>query len=66
MKRYIILFAIFITAIFFYPVFAHAGKTGCDFTTNPMLSLVILGCMGGALFTLSGVAKRVIQNYFPI
>ena len=46
MKKHIVLFAIFITAIFLYPVFAHAGSTGYLFTKNPVSEPIALLALG--------------------
>ncbi|MBU1342531.1 MAG: hypothetical protein KKE44_04695 [Proteobacteria bacterium] len=60
MKRYIVLFAIFITAIFFYPVFAHADKIGYVFTQKPLSEPATLFFFGSGLLIAGGLAKRFV------
>ncbi len=62
MKRYIVLFAIFITAIFFYPVFAHADKIGGYFAADPVPSYVAPLVIGSGLMTAAGLTKRIIRK----
>jgi len=62
MKRYIVLFAILITAIFFYPVFAHADKIGYFLTKNPVSEPVIFFVFGSGLLVLGGLMRRFIKN----
>jgi len=62
MKRYIILFAIFITAIFFYPVFAHADKIGYFLAENSMSEPVTLSIFGSGLLVAAGLTRRLISN----
>ena len=62
MKRYIVLFAIIITAIFFYPVFAHADKIGGYFVGNPVPAYVALLVIGSGLLTAAGLTKRIIRT----
>jgi hypothetical protein len=61
MKRYITLFAIFIAAIFFYPVFAHADKIGAFFSTNPLSEPVTLLFLGSGLLVVAGLTRRLTQ-----
>lgn len=61
MKRYIVLFAIFITAIFFYPVFAHADKIGHYFSTHPVSAPVALFVIGSGLLTAGGLTRRLVK-----
>ncbi len=61
MKRYIILFAIFITAIFFYPVFAHADKIGYYFAENPVSEPVTLFVFGSGLLIAAGITRKLIR-----
>lgn len=62
MKRYIILFAIFITAIFFYPVFAHADKIGCYFAKNPVSESAALFLLGLTLVFAAGFTKNTVPG----
>lgn len=62
MKRYIVLFAILITAIFFYPVFAHADKIGYFLDKNPVSDPVTLLILGSGLLTAASLTKRLIRN----
>ncbi len=62
MKRNIILFAIFITAIFFYPVFAHADKIGQYFAINPLPAPVALFSIGAGLLIAAGLTKRLVKD----
>ncbi len=64
MKRYVVLFAIFITAIFFYPVFAHADKIDYYFAANPISPPVALFVVGFGLLKAASVAKHVIKKNF--
>lgn len=61
MKRYIILGAIFITAIFFYPVFAHAEKIGIYFTQNPISESVALVVLGSTLLGAASLTRRLVK-----
>lgn len=61
MKRYIVLFAIFITAIFFYPVFAHAEKIGHYFELNPVSTPLALIVIGSGLLTLANLTRRITK-----
>lgn len=61
MKRYIILFAIFITAIFFYPVFAHADKIGYFLTENPVSEPVALIVLGSGLLITASLTRKLIK-----
>ena len=62
MKRYIVLFAIFITAIFFYPVFAHAERIGMYFIQNPLSEPVVLGVLGSSLLLAASLVKRLVKT----
>jgi hypothetical protein len=62
MKRYIILFAIFITAIFFYPVFAHADKIGYYLSKNPLSEPITLIFNGSGLLVAASLTKRLVRN----
>ncbi len=62
MKRYIVLFAIFITAIFFYPVFAHADEIGVYVASSPVPAHVALLVIGSGLLTAAGLTKRIIRT----
>lgn len=62
MKRYIVLFAIFITAIFFYPVFAHADKIGEYFSANPASASAAFLAVGAGLLSFAGLTRRVIRK----
>jgi len=62
MKRYIILFAIFITAVFFYPVFAHADKIGYYFVENPVSEPVTLFVLGSGLLIAAGVTRKLVNT----
>ena len=62
MKRNIVFFAIFITAIFFYPVFAHAQKIGHYVEINPLPASVALFGIGAALLITAGFTKRMINS----
>lgn len=61
MKRYIVLFAIFITAIFFYPVFAHAEKIGQYFAQNPLSPPMALVIIGSGLLITAQLTKRLVK-----
>lgn len=62
MKRYIVLFAVFLAALFFYPVFAHADKIGHFFSRNPVSEPVALFVLGSGLLIAAGLTKRLIRN----
>ena len=62
MKRYIVLFAIFITAIFFYPVFAHADRIGQYFSANPLPAPAALLLIGVGLLVFAGLTRRVVKT----
>ncbi|MCF6245827.1 MAG: hypothetical protein L3J69_00560 [Desulfobacula sp.] len=62
MKRNIILYAIFITAIFFYPVFAHADKIGQYFAVNPLPAPFALLGIGSGLLIAAGLTKNLIKT----
>ena len=62
MKRYIILFAIFITVVFFYPVFAHAEKIGYYFAENPVSEPVTLFILGTGLLGAAGITRKFVKN----
>ena len=62
MKRYIVLFAILITAVFFYPVFAHADKIGYFLDKNPVSDSVTLFILGSGLLIAASLTKRLIRN----
>ena len=62
MKKHIILCAIFITAIFFYPVFAHADKIGYFLTENPVSAPVTLFIFGAGLLVAAGLTRRLVSN----
>lgn len=62
MKRYIVLFAIFITAIFFYPVFAHADKIGTQIAVNPLSEQTMLFVVGAGLLAAGGLTRRLIKD----
>ena len=60
MKKYIVLFAIFITALFFYPVFAHAQKIGLYFSQNPLSEPAVLLILGSGLLVTAFLTRRVV------
>jgi len=62
MKRYIVLFAIFLAALFFYPVFAHADKIGHFLAKNPLSESVTLLVLGSGLLIAAGLTRRLIRN----
>ena len=62
MKKHIILFAIFITAIFFYPVFAHADEIGYFLAENPVPEFVSLFTLGSGFLVAAGLTRRLISN----
>ncbi len=62
MKRYIALFAIFITAIFFYPVFAHADKIGYYLSKNPLSEPVTFIILGSGLLVAASLTRRLVRN----
>ncbi len=62
MKLHIILFAIFITAIFFYPVFAYADKIGVLLTRNQLPEPAFYFFMGFGLLIAAGYTRRLIQR----
>ena len=62
MKRYIVLFAIFLVALFFYPVFAHADKIGYFFDQNPVSEPMALFVLGSGLLIVGGLTRKFIQN----
>lgn len=62
MKRYIVLFAIFIIAIFFYPVFAHADKIGHYFAANPVSPPVTLFVTGFGLLLAASLTRRIVKT----
>ncbi len=62
MKRYIILFAIFITAIFYYPVFAYADRVGFFISESPVSGSMTLFLLGSGLFATAGLARRLIPT----
>jgi hypothetical protein len=62
MKRYIVLFAVFITAIFFYPVFAHADKIGYFLATRPMSAPLALIVLGSGLLVTAALTRRLVKN----
>ena len=61
MKIYLVLFAVFLTAIFLYPVFAHANKIGPyvspDFISAPVALLMV----GAGLLIAAGLTRRAIK-----
>lgn len=61
MKRYIILFAIFITAVFFYPVFAYADLINNFWVNNPLSAPVTLLIMGSGLLVTASVTRRLAK-----
>ncbi len=62
MKKYIVLSAILITAIFLYPVFAHAQKIGYYFVQNPISEPVALFVVGSSLLIAASLTRRIVQN----
>jgi len=60
MKRYIVLFAIFITAIFFYPVFAHSDEIGNGFVNNRVTESGTLFFLGSGLLIAAAFIKKHI------
>ena len=62
MKKHIILCAIFITAIFFYPVFAHADKIGYFLDRNPVSEPAILFILGSGLLIIASLTRRFVSN----
>lgn len=62
MKRYIILFAIFITAIFFYPVFAHAEKIGFYISQNQLSEPIVLFVLGAGLLVTASLTRRLLTK----
>jgi len=62
MKKHIILCAIFITAIFFYPVFAHADKIGYFLAENSVSEPVTLFVLGTGLLITAGFTRRFVSN----
>ncbi|MBU1193869.1 MAG: hypothetical protein KKE62_05695 [Proteobacteria bacterium] len=63
MKRYIILFAILITAIFYYPVFAYAGKTGLFFVQGSVPQVAAFLLIGSGLLSAAGLIRKYIQEH---
>lgn len=61
MKKYIILFAIFLTAIFLYPVFAHAGKIGIIFTKGSASEPIALFVLGAGLLIAGGLTRKFVR-----
>ncbi|NOX33935.1 MAG: hypothetical protein GXP56_09395 [Deltaproteobacteria bacterium] len=61
MKRYIVLFAVFIPIIFFYPVFAHADKIGAFFAQNPLSEPMALFVLGSGLLIAAGLTRRLAR-----
>ena len=62
MKRYLVLFAIFITAVFFYPVFAHAERIGYFFSNHPASAPLALMLIGTGLLTAAGLTRRILKR----
>jgi len=62
MKKHIILCAIFITAIFFYPVFAHADKINYFLAKNPLSEPVTLFILGSGLLVAADLTRRLSKN----
>jgi hypothetical protein len=62
MKKYIVLFAILITSIFFYPVFAHAEKIGYFFAENPVSEPAAFFILGSGLLIAAGFTRRLVKN----
>lgn len=62
MKRYLLLFAILITAVFFYPVFAHAKKIEAYFMQNPISEPATLLFLGSGLLIAASLTKRLVKN----
>ncbi|MCP3874948.1 MAG: hypothetical protein GY699_17575 [Desulfobacteraceae bacterium] len=62
MKKHIVLFAILITAIFLYPVFAHADRIGYFFAGNPISEPVTLLVLGSGLLIAAGLTRRLFKN----
>jgi hypothetical protein len=61
MKRYIVLFAILITAVCLYPVFAHAEKIEMYFVQNPLSEPVVLVVLGTGLLVCASLTKRLVN-----
>lgn len=62
MKKYIVLFAILITAVFLYPVFAHAQKIGLYLASNPLSEPVVLFVMGSGLLICASLTRRLVNT----
>ncbi len=62
MKRYIVLFAILITAIFLYPVFAHAERIGHFFAANPLSEPTTLLVLGSSLLVAASLTRKLISR----
>lgn len=62
MKKYIVLFAIFLAGIFFYPVIAHADKIEAYFAINPLSAPVVLVIVGSMLLTAASLSKRLVKQ----
>ncbi len=62
MKKQIILFAILITAVFLYPVFAHAERIGRYFSANPLSEPVVLLVLGSGLLVAASLTRRLVRH----
>lgn len=62
MKRYTILFTIFVTVIFFYPVFAQAQKIGLYLVQNPLSESIVLFVLGTSLLVTASLTRRLVNT----
>lgn len=62
MKKKIVLFTIFIIAVFFYPVFAYADKIGIFLAQNPVSEPVTLFILGTGLLVAAGLTRRLVRT----
>ena len=62
MKTKIVLFAIFITAVFFFPVFAYADKIGIFLIQNPVSEPVTLFILGTGLLIAAGLTRKFVRT----
>lgn len=61
MKKYIVLFAILITAVFLYPVFAHAQKIGLYLVSNPLSEPAVMFILGSSLLVFASLTRRLVN-----
>ncbi|WP_300462850.1 hypothetical protein [Desulfobacula sp.] len=62
MKKDILLFVIFIIAIFFYPVFAHADKIGYFISQNTVSEPIALFVFGAGLLILANFTRNLVKK----